>query len=294
MSDLSTEEQDLLKRIANKPELQPLFFRKAKGKKWFGALYEAGYFNAQKVPGPTPAKQEGYVTIPDWEVTDYLLNTTTELVDDRECLQRLLKIIARATAHARKHDFGNHRVWWKFSRIISKIPSESVSLEFLDSVDYWFDDKYETSLVANEIGTIWLVKLLEEEGSHSLELATKLLEILYKVKFEEQQIGYATQKATLRFKRYHTEEITNRVALLAGRKLGKQAVSILHSRLVETVEVVAVNTPSVYWQPAIEEHEQNKHRDDLENILVKGYKEPLLIQCNDIIRVTDFNPHIPV
>lgn len=275
MSDLSIEEQDLLKRIANKPELQPLFFRKATGKKWFGALYEAGYFDDKKVPEPAPAKQEGYVTIPDWEVTDYLLNTTTELVDDRECLQRLLKIIVGATAHARKHDFGNHRVWWKFSRIISKIPSESVSLEFLDSVDYWFDDKYETSLVANEIGTIWLVKLLEEEGSHSLELATKLLEILYKVKFEEQQIGYATQKATLRFKRYHTEEITKRVALLAGRKLGKQAVSIFHSRLVETVEVVAVNTPSVYWQPAIEEHEQNKHRDDLENILVKGYRDCL-------------------
>lgn len=275
MSELSVEERDLLERIENKPELQPLFFRKAKGEKWFGAFFKAGYFDAQKVPRPAPAKQKDYVTIPDWEVTDYLINTVTELVDDSKCLQRLLEIIAGATAHAREHDFGNHRVWWKFSRIVSKIPSESVSLKFLDSVDYWLDDKYETSLVANEIGTIWLVKLLEEEGSHSLELATKLLEILYKVKFEEQQIGYATQKATLRFKRYHTEEITNRVALLAGRKLGKQAVSIFHSRLVETVEVVAVNTPSVYWQPAIEEHEQNKHRDDLENILVKGYRDCL-------------------
>ncbi len=275
MSDLSVEEQDLLKRIENKPELQPLFFRKAKGKKWFGAIYEAGYFNAQKVPRPTPAEQEGYVTVPDWEVTDYLLNSTTELVDDSESLQRLLEIIAGATDHARAYDFGNHRVWWKFSQIVSKIPSESVSLEFLDAVDYWFDDKYETSLIANEIGTTWLVKLLEEEESHSLELATKLLEILYKVRFEDQQIGYGTQKAALRFNQYNTEEITNRIALLTGSKLGKQAVLVFHSKLVETVEVVAVDTPSVFWQPAIEEHEQNRHRDDLENILVKGYRDCL-------------------
>lgn len=275
MSELSVEERDLLERIENKPELQPLFFRKAKGEKWFGALYEAGYFDAQNIPRPTPAEQEGYVTIPDWEVTFYLLNTTTELVDDSECLQRLLNIITGATEHAREHDFGNHRVWWKFSRIVSQIPSESISSEFLDSVDYWFDDKYETSLVANEIGMTWLVKLLEEEESHSLELATKLLEILYKVRFEEQQIGYGTQKAALRFKQYHTEEITKRVALLAGRKLGKQAVSVFHTKLVETVEVVAIDTPSVYWQPAIAEDEQNRHRDDLENILVKGYRDCL-------------------
>ena len=275
VSELSVEEQDLLKRIENKPELQPLFFRKAKGKKWFGAFYKAGYFDAQKVPRPAPAEQEGYVTIPDWEVTDYLLNTTTELVDDSEYLQRLLEIIAGATDYAREHDFGNHRVWWKFSQIVSQIPSESISLEFLASVDYWLDDKYETSLVAKQIGMTWLVKLLEEEESHSLELATKLLEILYKVRFGDQQISYGIQKAALRFNQYNTEEITNRIALLSGRKLGKQAVLIFHSKLVETVEVVAINTPSVYWQPAIEEHEQNRHRDDLENILVKGYRDCL-------------------
>ena len=80
MSELSVEEQDLLERIENKPELQPLFFRKAKGKKWFGAFYKAGYFDAQKVPRPAPAEKKDYVTIPDWEVTDYLINTVTELV----------------------------------------------------------------------------------------------------------------------------------------------------------------------------------------------------------------------
>lgn len=275
MSEFSVEERDLLERIENKPELQPLFFRKAKGKKWFGAFYEAGYFNAQKVPRPAPAEQEGYVTIPDWEVTAYLLNTTTELVEESECLQRLLEIIAGATDHARAHDFGNYRVWWKFSQIVSKIPSGSVSPEFLNSVDYWLDDKYETSLVAKQIGMTWLVKLLEEGESHSLELATKLLDILYKVKFEEQQVGYRKQKASLRFKNYHAQEITKRVAALAGRKLRKEAVSVFHTKLVETVEVVAVDTPSVYWQPAIEEHEQNRHRDDLKNILVKGYRDCL-------------------
>ena len=133
-----------------------------------------------------------------------------------------MEIIAGATDHAREHDFGNHRVWWKFSQIVSQIPSESVSLEFLDSVDYWLDDKYETSLVANEIGMTWLVKLLEEEESHSLELATKLLEILYKVRFGDQHISYGTQKAALRSINIIPKKLLRGLLLSPGVNLGNK------------------------------------------------------------------------
>ena len=32
---------------------------------------------------------------------------------------------------------------------------------------------------------------------------------------------------------------------------------------------------SSIWQPAIEEHEQNKHRDDAENVLIQAYRDSL-------------------
>ena len=44
MRELNAREKDLLHRIDKKPELQPFFFRKAKGLHWFDPLCERGYF----------------------------------------------------------------------------------------------------------------------------------------------------------------------------------------------------------------------------------------------------------
>ena len=191
MSELSPKEQDLLQRIQAKPELRALFFRKVQGLKWFDALNEAGYFNAQNIPEPVPAKQEGYVTIPSWGIVEYLVKTASELTgeDGPEYAPRFLDIISNATAYAKERGFGNYHVWWQFAEVISIIPSRFVPEKFVDVIDYWLDDKYERGIVAEEIGEKWLVKLLEEGGDHAHKLAVKLLEILYKVVFVQKETG---------------------------------------------------------------------------------------------------------
>ena len=50
MVDLTVDELDVLRRIGMKAELQPFFFKKAKGLKWFNALTECGYFNPENIP----------------------------------------------------------------------------------------------------------------------------------------------------------------------------------------------------------------------------------------------------
>ena len=70
---LSPDEIDILERVVSKKELQPIFFRKVKGLKWFDELAKRGFFNPDQNPVPLPAKQEGYVNIPTWPVTEYLV-----------------------------------------------------------------------------------------------------------------------------------------------------------------------------------------------------------------------------
>lgn len=278
MNELTPNEVDLLKRVEAKPELRTLFFRKVKGLKWFDALYQAGYFDIQNLPKPKAAKQEGYVNVPHWEAVDYLVKTASELSgeDAAVYVPRFLEVMSNSTAYAKEHEFGNYRVWWQFAEIISVIPTEYVSVEFIDVIDYWLGDTFERGLVVDKIGGSWLVRLLEEESDYSLALAIKLLETLYKVDFiDESDEGRTIQKAHLRFDDYLADKITKKSALLAGQKLGQKAVSIFHAKLVELLDTLAKDTWSAIWQPAIPEHIQNKHRHNPENLIINAYRESL-------------------
>ena len=278
MSKISINEKDLLKRIQETPELRTLFFRKVKGLKWFDTLFAFGYFSAKNIPSPVPSKEKGYVNIPRWDVVDYLVKTSHELSKEQgsDYVPRFLEIITNATAFAKENKFGNYHVWWKFSEVLSQIPSKFLAPENLDVVDYWLDDKYERGIVTEVIGEKWLGSLLEEGNENALSLANKLLEILYSVDFTEQESGGRSRReANLRFDYYRADKVTKKVAFLAGRRLGRQAVSVFHSKLTEVLDELDNDSWSSLWQPAIEEHEQNEHHNDVENVLVAGYRDSL-------------------
>ncbi len=275
MSKLSVKELALLKKVAANPDLKVLFFRKVQGLKWFDALYDAGYFEAQNIPKPVPAKQEGYVNIPRWDIGDYLIKTASELTEDNSCeyVQRFLKIISDATAYAKEHDFGNYHTWRQFAEVISKIPSQFISKEIINVIDYWLEDKFERTLVADEVGMKWLVKLLKEDNENAHEIAVQLLEIMYKLHIIEQENGERTKRnIVFRLNHHHANKITKEVAYLAGCRLGRKAISVYHSKLEETLNALGNDTWSAIWQPAIDEHEQNKHKNKPANVLINGYR----------------------
>lgn len=278
MNKLSPKERDLLERVKAKPELRAIFFRKVKGLKWFDALDGLGYFNASNIPAPIQAKEEGYVNIPRWEVMDYLVKTVQELGDQTttDYAPRFLNIIIDATAHAKANDFSNYHVWWQFAEVLTQIPTGFVSTEHLDVVDYWLEDKYDRALVTNVIGVKWLPELLEKTDDQSLALAQRLLEILFDVSFTaEETFGRAKKKAYLRFDYHIAEKVTGKIAYLAGRRLGKKAVLAFQSKLAEILDHLGNDTWSCVWQPAVEEHQQNDHRHDAENVLLEAYRDSL-------------------
>lgn len=278
MADLTVGELDVLHRVGEKAELQPFFFKKVKGLKWFNSLAERGYFNPENIPKPVPAKEEGYVSIPYWPATDYLVKTSGELASDesREYASKFLAILKDVTKYGVANDISNYRTWWKFSQIIQNIPPTVIKLDDVEIVEYWLDDKYDRNLVAREIGEKWTPQLLESNDHHNLKLALRLLSYLFKVVFNERKLGETVKReSSLRFDYYHAEKITEKVAKLAGLKLGQEAVLIFDRQLNSVLEKLENDSWSAIWQPAIEKHEQNKYRDDAENILVDAYRDSL-------------------
>ena len=117
MTELSFNEKDLLQRIDEKKDLRPLFFRKARGLKWFNALYERGYFNPEKNPKPIKVTEEGYFRIPDWPVLNYLVKTAPELsnIENIEYRKKYIDLLVGATNHAKINKYSNYRTWRRFS-----------------------------------------------------------------------------------------------------------------------------------------------------------------------------------
>lgn len=278
MNDLSINEKDLLQRIDEKSDLRPLFFRKVKGLKWFNSLYERDYFNPEKNPKPIKAEDEDYIRIPDWPVLNYLVKTAPELSnkENKEYIKKYIDLLVGTTNHAKNNKYSNYRTWWRFSEIISYIPPEAISLEEIEVVDYWLDDKYDRDLVAQEIGEKWLPKLLELSDDHSLKIATKLLTLLYKVIFVERKFNEKIMReAKLRFDNYVAKEINKKIACLSGEKIGREAVSVFDEYLKYILVELNNDSWSSIWQPAIEDHEQNIHGDNAENLLIYAYRDSL-------------------
>ena len=278
MTKLSAKEKDLLQRIDEKAELRPLFFRKVKGVKWFEALDSRGYFQPEQIPRPIAGNEDNSVKIPHWSAVDYLVKTASELSDEANTkyAENFLEIIVNATNFAKENGFSNYRTWWQFSELISLVPHMFVTTDHVDLIDYWLNDRFERGLVSQEIGVKWLKRLLEINDEHSLHLATRVLEILFKVVFVEKKFGDSVRKESrLRTEYYYANNIIENVTRLAGEKLGQIAITIFDSHLKIILEKLSNDSWSAIWQPAIENHEQNKHRDDAENLLIIAYRNVL-------------------
>jgi hypothetical protein len=278
VNELSPAELDLLARIDAKEELRPFFFRKAKGLKWFDALDERGYFDPAGNSAPVPAKEEGYVTVPFWAVTDYLVATSSDLLveENHAYAERVLGIIRAVTQAAREQEFGNYRTWWQFSKIIQNVPLDLVTPEELSCVDYWLCDKYERGLVASELGEKWLVALLEQASEAAKPIALELLRVLYTACVCTRTLGGSErQEAAFRFDKWHAEKITKSVAGKSGQVLGQRAVQVFRDELQRVLEALGNDAWSSLWHPAIEDHEQNRYADDAENLLILGLRDSL-------------------
>ncbi|TQV72472.1 hypothetical protein [Denitrobaculum tricleocarpae] len=278
MNGLNASELDLLERIDAKHALQSVFFRKAKGLKWFVPLFERGYFDKTRIPKPKKVKDGKYIQILNWDALIYLLNTVESLSENelRELAPQLMQIIRDSTEFSRINEFSNYRVWCQLSKVLSILPPDCISLDDIECVDYWLDDKYDAGLVAEIIGEKWLISLLNGSTNHSLALAERLLSVLLAVNCQiNEQNGRDQKNVSFRYEHYYGEKIVEVVSPLVGRRLGESGVLVFQSGLIEAVDFLDNDSWSCIWQPAVQEHEQNKHKNDAVNILVAGCRDSL-------------------
>ncbi len=277
--ELTPKQKSAMQRAKQNPDLQGILFRKAIGVNWFSAFLEAGFLNPSDIPPPVSAKEEGYVSIPAWPITDYLVATSEEFRDplNESFAFQTLEFIRAATIFSREQGFGNYRVWWQFSKIICNISGHLISLKDIALIDTWLDDRFERGIVAETLGCKWLLILLSLNDDHSRALSISILDVLFKIKFGgESDVSSSKKKATLRFDSWYAKKIIEKVACKAGSVLGRDAVHIFQVRLETILNMDDNDKWSCIWRSAIENHDQNHGADDSEDIIVEAFRDSLL------------------
>lgn len=268
---------DILPRIKRKPKLLPLFFRKARGLKWFFPLQNEGYFKSKYLLPSKPSEREGSTS--QWEAANYLANTAPELVTEegKSYHKEFLSIIENTTGYAEKEKFSNYQLWSRFAQILLYIPYNLISTEVIEAVDYWLEDKHGSDLVAEVIGEKLLPKLLNEQDENVDDITSGLLSKLFKVTFKPYSsvISEAGQKADFQFYDYQVKKFIEDLASKSGKRLGKKGVAVFHDELTHVLEKLKKDRWSSVWQPAIEDHKQNSFHDDTENMLVLACRNSL-------------------
>lgn len=279
MTDLSPKEFDLLDRLDDKPELRPHFFRKVKGLKWFKVLNERGYFKAENNPGPQPSGEEGFVAIPHWPATDYLVSIAPELANDdqHEIAREVLGIFWSVTQDAVDRGISNYRTWWQFAKALRYIPIDLINNEELNQhVSYWLKDPYDRGLAADELGKEWLPQLLAADSEKARSIALNLLRLLYTAQVHERDFaGSKRKEATFVTDNWHLEKITEVVARESGTRLGIEACQVFEGNLRDIIQGMDNDGYSCIWRPAIEDHKQNSSRVDALDILIVALRDSL-------------------
>ena len=293
MDNLSVKEQDVLKRIIDKPELQSHFFNNASDVKWLNSLIEKKILSPESVPKPEPAEEEGYFRIRKWSLANYLSNIKEQLIkpENRQHAETVWGIIKSVTRYARKNSFSNYHVWWRFAEIMQYIPSDIIDTDEWDKViGYWLSDIFSEDIILSELGNKLLPALLKKDDKHSKELAMVVIKNIYAIETIEKDGYDGRKKKEVVFKvkdrqNYYIKDITKNHAKTIGKELNIKVRDFFLRQLTDVVSISNNDEWCNVWQPAIEDHKQNKFHDECENILVCCLRD-LLLGCMEN-QVTD-------
>ena len=181
------EMRDLLYIIRSDVSYLHYFFERVSDIYWFVALREAGYFNADNNPKPSPADQEGLYSIPQWNVLPYLERVSQQVSKpgSEKYIADLLAIIKDVSTYknAIGQHIDNYRTWYYFAKILANLPTEKITKEIIDLIPTWLDTKFSSSLPGREITEKLLPKFLNSENSKDWEKAERLIEIITEIKW---------------------------------------------------------------------------------------------------------------
>jgi hypothetical protein len=234
----------LLKIIQDDILYENYFFNNVVDIVWFFPLKEKDYFNPEKAPGPKPADEKGYVTIPLWNVLLYLekVSKQVDTPENEGYIDELLNIIREVTQYHCSHNkcLDNYNTWFYFIKILLNIPNDKIPIPIINFIPEWLYSKHPSTLLSHDIALELLPKFLPENPTNEdIKKAEKIFESIVEIRWKEKPRGFIETLAGIKKEPYlivdhHwlTESLINRKNVQKiGEKCSDNPIFIVADKL---------------------------------------------------------------
>jgi len=247
---------------------------------FFDIVAAASFFLPERVPGPQPAGEPGYVTIPYWDALDYLHVVAKLAVkkDETDLIQKVLDVVRAISRFRDERDEGikNQAVYWRFADIIGLMPLSAISVEDMDLIPNWFGVAHNTGMIATTLAKELLPRLLASEDTNDRKKTESLLRHLTALKLPKDKKSRHDNDPKTVVEDYWLKETLDKYGKRLGAKLGGDALHIFEIRLKELTAYEPDSLGSWVDRPAIEEHEQNRLHESAHNRLIDGARDSVI------------------
>ncbi|MBI4848180.1 MAG: toll/interleukin-1 receptor domain-containing protein [Nitrospirae bacterium] len=176
----------ILELIQNEP-YKNYFFKQVTALHWFNVLKAGEYFDAINALGPKPAEQEGFYSIPWWNVLSYLEKVSEQVKErgNEKYIDELLQIIKEVSNHKNSdgQHVDNYHTWRSFVLILLNIPREKIPINIIELIPVWLSSRFDASLVGSELGLKLLPNFLSGNPfSEDITKAERIVDYITNVK----------------------------------------------------------------------------------------------------------------
>jgi hypothetical protein len=249
---------------------------------WLKPLKEKAYFDPRNNPLPQEVPDnKGYFTIPYWNVLGYLNNVSLEnaKTPSEEITELLLDIINSIINYRDEEGerIENYQTDWIIIKIIFTYPIEKITKEHIEFIRTALKSKWNTLLVAAEIGITVFPKLISSEA---MELILKLIDVI--LDYQKTNRKPRDKYTSIMDEHWLTKALKKHkpaIAELCGIQAAKIALKKIHT--ITNKDKSQFNN---IWIPTIEDHLQTSFPDRYECLLVHFVRdmftlaEPLTIR----------------
>lgn len=269
-----TKAEKIFQIIKNDEPQRNYFFKKLASSPnpfpWLKLLKERGCFDPESNPPPQEVPdKKGYFTIPYWNILGYLENVAAknEKTPSEEITNTLVKIINPIInfRNEKGERVENYRTDWAMVKIIFSLPIEKITKDHIEFIRIALRSKWDTTLVASEIGRTILSKLVDKKA---VNLILQLLDVIldYRKKKIPSFGGKETYEYTSMDKYLLMEALKKykpQIAKLCGVEAARIAINKIKSIVKEDESQF-----NIVWIPTIEDHPQTIFPDRYECQLV--------------------------
>ena len=182
MSQLNTEEQQVLYLIKTDADQARYFFARVKSLKWFYPLKDQGYFSPESIPYDS----EGHALF--WNILNYFERVSEQVAQNPQYGKELIEIIESIVQFSlNKKRVDNYHIGWYCVKILNNLPAAVIKdnltvNKFQTWLLVWTDHGLGSDLTISDIGEKLLPKFLHDDFGPNYLYAETIINVITAIK----------------------------------------------------------------------------------------------------------------